>query len=99
MKAGKVILKGDIGKGVKRNGRKRYYDEKVVEKLKEIWRIMDFICGKRLKASMNEVLDNMRENDEIDISEEEERKLRKISASTIDRLLKRERRIHKSRIV
>jgi len=92
LKAGKVILKGDIGKGVKRNGRKKYYDEKVVEKLKEIWRIMDFICGKRLKASMNEVLDNMRENDEIDISEEEERKLRKISASTIDRLLKRERK-------
>jgi len=60
LKAGKVILKGDIAKKVKRGRRKGYYDEKVVEKLKEIWYIMDFMCGKRLKAAMNDVLDNLK---------------------------------------
>jgi len=28
LKAGKVILKGDIGKGVKRNGRKKVKEDK-----------------------------------------------------------------------
>ncbi len=92
LKSGKVILRGDITKVIKKKGRKKYYDEKVVEKLKEVWRIMDFICGKRLKAVMNEALDNLKEKEEMNISEEVEKKLREISASTIDRLLKKERK-------
>ncbi len=45
---GKYYLKCDIGKKVPRPGRKKKYDESVLNPLKTIWKIMDFICGKRL---------------------------------------------------
>jgi len=37
LRIGRVVLEGDIAKQVKRGGRKRYYDEKVVEKLNKLF--------------------------------------------------------------
>ncbi len=46
---GKYILKGDINKKAQGQGRKKKYDQAVLKSLLRIWKIMDFICGKRLK--------------------------------------------------
>lgn len=46
----RVRLAGDLRKKVKR-ARERFYDDAVLEKLKQIWAIMDCICGKRLLAA------------------------------------------------
>lgn len=45
----RVRLVGDLRKKVKRT-RGRFYDDAVLEKLKQVWAIMDCICGKRLVA-------------------------------------------------
>jgi hypothetical protein len=52
---------------------------------------MDFACGKRLAAGMNDILDALIKFGEISCTEEVEQKLRTISASTIDRLLVNDR--------
>jgi len=87
-----LILQGDITKKVAKRGRKKKYDSKVLEVLIKIWKIMDFICGKRLKASLSEVMKNLKEHGHINIDSEIELKLHQISASTIDRILRHERK-------
>jgi hypothetical protein len=87
----RVKLVGDLSKRVKRT-RPRRYDEAVLEKLKPIWAIMDFICGKRLAAILPEVIPVLEKHREIVLSGEVRTKLLAISATTIDRLLAGERR-------
>jgi hypothetical protein len=48
---------------------------------------MDFACGKRLAAGMDDILDALIRFGEIKCTEEIEKNLRSISAATIDRLL------------
>lgn len=87
----RVKLVGDLRKQVKRV-RPRRYDEAVLEKLKQIWAIMDFICGKRLAAILPEVIPILETHREIALGSEVRAKLLTISATTIDRLLAKERR-------
>ncbi|PXF33569.1 hypothetical protein EU77_12990, partial [Mesotoga sp. SC_NapDC] len=42
----------------KRRGRKKKYDFEVLRKLVEIWEILDFPCGKRFKAIIEEAIEN-----------------------------------------
>ena len=86
------IIKGDIMKKSGGRGRKSIYGEDVKAKLFFIWKGEDFICGKRLKAALDEVIENLIRHEVIDIPEETRAKLRRISAATIDRLLKPERK-------
>ena len=86
----RVRLVGDLRRRVKRV-RPRLYDEAVLEKLKPIWAIMDFICGKRLVAILPEVIPILEKHREIELSSEVRTKLFSISATTIDRLLAGER--------
>jgi len=44
-------------------------------KLVEIWEIMDFPCGKRLEAVIEEVIDNLVRNRHLTLTEERKRKL------------------------
>jgi len=88
---GKTVVVGDITKKMART-RPRAYEGEVVEVLKKIWMIMDCICGKRLRVALPEIIPVLRENFEIDLSTDDERKLQKMSAATIDRLLASERR-------
>ncbi len=75
-------------KKIKRKGKKIYgYD--VFLKLKKIWAIYDFICGKRLAPFMAEAVAKLECHKEIDLSPNVRKKLIKISASTIDRMLKK----------
>jgi hypothetical protein len=52
---------------------------------------MDFACGKRLTAGMGDMLNALIKFGEIKCTEEVERKLRSISAATMDRLLVNDR--------
>jgi len=77
-----------------RNERKRakVYDEKVSEALRKIWKMMNYICGKRLAPVIGELIVKLQQHKELDIEEETRQKLLRISAATIDRLLLRERK-------
>ncbi len=89
--AGKAIISGDVGKKTTRK-RRRTYEGEVVETLKNIWMILDCIWGKRLRAAIGEIIPVLRGNFEIRLSIADQRKLRKMSAATIDRLLASERK-------
>lgn len=76
---------------------RQHYDQKVLEALRRIWMILDFICGKRLVAIMPEVLRRLEYFGELKVDVRTRAKLLKISAATIDRLLAFERRKHQLR--
>lgn len=50
-----TFFEGDVRKRAKRK-RQRTYDEKVLEGLKKIWGIMDYICGKRPEPILPEAI-------------------------------------------
>jgi hypothetical protein len=76
---------------------RRHYDQKVLEALRRIWMILDFICGKRLVAIMPEVVKRLEYFGEFKCDARTREKLLRISAATIDRLLAPERRKHQLR--
>lgn len=90
-RVGPTTIIGDVTKKPVRN-RQPVYDSQVVEALRKIWMIMDCICGKRLKAALDELIPVLKRNMEIQLDPATEEKLRKISASTIDRLLAPDRK-------
>ena len=69
------------------SGRKSYYFE-VLNELKEFWELLNYPCGKRLKRSLGYLIEKALYFKEMKISSDIAIKLNKISASTIDRLLK-----------
>jgi len=101
MKSGKVLgymttggkrIKFVIGKKKKtKRKRDKTYGYDVFLKLKKIWTIFDFICSKRLAPFMAEAVEKLEAHKEIDLTDQVREKLLKISASTIDRLLKSEK--------
>ena len=87
--SGEAVIKKRLES--KRRGRRRQYGDDVVCALRALWPIADFICGKRLVCAMPDLLDAMGRFGEIDFGDATMKKLRRISASTIDRLLKKDR--------
>jgi len=80
----------------KRN-RAHYYDEKVRTALVRLWRLMDYICGKRLQPMLPELLTVLERHNEFRCDRETRAKLLRISAASIDRLLRTERRKYELR--
>jgi hypothetical protein len=76
---------------------RKVYDQQVLVVLRQIWMILDYICGKRLVAIMPEVLGRLEYFGELKVELEVRAKLLRISAATIDRLLRAERRKHELR--
>jgi len=101
LKVGKVIgcvraggrkIRYVIGKrGKKKRKREKIYGYDVFLALRRIWTVFDFICGKRLAPFMAEAVKKLEKHKEIDLTEDVREKLLKVSASTIDRLLKPEK--------
>jgi hypothetical protein len=89
---GKVLV-ADITKTC-RKPRQGIYDNLVVTALISIWYIMDCICGKRLAPILKDIIPVLEKHHEIQLDEGTRRKLLSISAATIDRLLKPERKKH-----
>src|SRR5665648_94753 len=67
--------------------KKKIYDEGVLVALKEIWKIGDYICSKRLTPFLCEIIPALERWGEIKLNTKVREKLFKISAATIDRLL------------
>ena len=67
--------------------KKKIYDQDVLVALKEIWKICDYICSKRLAPFLSEIIPVLERWGEIKLSTKVKKKLFKISAATIDRLL------------
>jgi hypothetical protein len=87
----RAIVVGDICKRRKRQSQ-RIYGNDVLKVLKQIWVIMDCICGKRIRPMLKEMLPILQRHKEIKVTREITKKLLRISASTIDRILKPERK-------
>jgi hypothetical protein len=68
-----------------------------VTALLKLWRLMDYICGKRLQPILAELVAVLERHNEFSCDRETRAKLLRISAATIDRLLKSERRKHELR--
>jgi hypothetical protein len=91
LKPGKQALVVDIRMRAPRQ-RPPYYDEQVKAALIKIWRMMDYICGKRLQPALPELLTVLERHNELQCDRLTKQKLLRVSAATIDRLLCSERR-------
>ena len=80
------LLNGRVGCRMQPPGRKRTYDERVKEPLKEIWMMSDQMCSKLLRAIMP-VYVRSYEKHHGTLSRTIRRKLLDISPASIDRLL------------
>jgi len=72
--------------------KKKIYDQEVLVALKELWKICDYICSKRLAPFLSEIIPVLEKWGEIKLNLQVREKLWKISAATIDRLLAEERK-------
>jgi hypothetical protein len=68
-------------------GRKPKYDAVFAKTLEKVWFFMDFACGKRLVAGMNDMVEALITFGELTVDPEIITKLQTISAATADRLL------------
>ena len=96
IKPGKQALVVDVRLRAPRR-RSPFYDEKVKATLSKIWRMMDYICGKRLQPALPELLTVLERHNELHCDRLTKQKLLRISAATIDRLLRSERRKYEVR--
>ena len=72
-------------------GRPRLYGLDVMPALKTMWEATDRLCSKRFQPFVPELIAVLKRNGELSVTEETEAKLCSMSASTIDRLLRRHR--------
>jgi hypothetical protein len=72
-------------------GRKPVYGLDEQRLLRRLWAMLDCVCGLRLKAAIPPVLDALMRFGEIDERKETIAKLKRMSVSTINRLLKKTR--------
>ena len=94
---GKRMVVGEVHKRQQQRLRPRYYDEQVVQELIKLWQLLNYLCGKRLVAIMPELLAKLEQFGELRLLPSTKEKLLRISAATVDRLLKPERRKHELR--
>jgi hypothetical protein len=85
-----VIVIGELRK-IKRR-RKRVYDEEFRKVLEWLWQVLDYSCGKRLVGSLGWSVPKLEEQRELRVKKSVREKLLRVSASTVDRLLRPERK-------
>jgi len=76
----------------KRRGRRREYGPEVASAVRVAWEATDRICSKRLAPFLPELVPILERKGELKVSAEVRSQLLRISAATIDRLLKRARK-------
>lgn len=76
-----------------RRGRPRAYGADVLTALVELWEMFEYPCGQRLAPILRRQVERLRRLGELRCSDEVAGKLAAISASAIDRLLAREKRV------
>jgi len=75
--------------GKKRGGRPRLYGLEVMAAVKITWEAADRLCSKRLHPFLRELVGILKRKGELSLTEETETQLCRMSASTIDRILRR----------
>lgn len=90
----RVLKHGPKPKGLKKPGRKKIYQGKVVEVLEKIWEIYGRICSKRLHPFLPEGVQILERCNELHLSPEIKHLLLNMSRATIDRCLKKARFTH-----
>ncbi len=88
-----IRLLGQRGKRkpVGRRGRTKQYGVEVVAALKEAWEASDRMCSRRLRPFLPELVEALERHGELNVTGELREQLCRISADTIDRLLKSHR--------
>jgi hypothetical protein len=71
------------------------YGADVLTTLVEVWELFDFACGQRLVAALRTEVPRLRAAGQLKCSDDVAGKLAKISASTVDRLLRREKQVRR----
>ncbi len=89
-----VVVVGERQARKQWQARTRIYDEVVREYLVSFWEVLDHPCGKRLKRCLESMVAKARPFREMRVPRKIEAKLERISAPTIDRLLRSERKKH-----
>jgi len=74
---------------------KSYYDKEVARALVSLWHFFMRVCGERLVPLLRANIDDPQVRSKFPMSDEVRGKLKKISRSTVERLLKDEREKHK----
>jgi hypothetical protein len=87
---GRVFFEVDVRRRVLSPRKSEY--ESVRGVLVKIWEILGYPCGKRLKRVLPEVVRKLEGFDELILGGEDKEKLFRMSAATIDRLLKEEKK-------
>ena len=85
----RLLNRGSKPPGNKRSGRPRFYSSEAIAALKIGWEATDRLCSKRFRPFLPEMVKILKEKGEISISKETEDQLCRMSASTIDRILRR----------
>ena len=75
----------------KKSGRPKVYSLEAISALKVAWEASDRLCSKRFQPFLPELVGILKREDELSITEEVEGELARMSASTIDRVLRRYR--------
>lgn len=88
----KVVLEGSVRVAGARRGPKPRYSPTVLKALKKVWKIMDYICGKRLAPILPEIVPRLVQHGELRVSVPVQQKLMQMSPATVDRLLAPERK-------
>lgn len=78
-----------------RKPRKKKYNSLVISAIINIWELLEFPCGVRLKPQLISMADALERSGEIKLDCEVKRKLSEIGAKTLDRRLGKEREIRK----
>jgi len=87
------LVVGEAKKRRRAAKRPRTYDQLVFKALKRVWSIWDYPCGKRMVPVLRNMLALLYKFGELPFDREVDRKLQRISAATIDRMLSREKRM------
>jgi len=80
-----------------RKKRKQHYDNSIKPALVRMWQIFDHPCGQRLETSLRDETDRLRLQNELICSDAVASKLKQMSSATIDRKLKHQKEIERTR--
>jgi hypothetical protein len=87
-----IKVKANVTTRRKGGGRKKKYGDDVFAVIRRIWEFFDYQCGTLLAPLIRLMIDFLAGDDEFGVTDEIKSKLMTISASTIDRGLKPERK-------
>lgn len=86
-----VVLLAEKNTQSKQKNHLIIYDATVKRYLVLLWRSLNYLCGKRMAPYLSEYIDKLEQCGELTLDSTVKKKLKQISAATIDRLLKDEK--------